>query len=135
MHPIAALQAALVAALEGDEALVALIGEGGVFDAPPRDRAAPYVVIERHDIRQADGDETPGQEHRLLLHCWSDQPSRKAAVAMAELVVMAALDMAAEGLTVTHAEHMRTETVIDAKSGQARAAVMLRFFSEDATPT
>lgn len=135
MHPIAALQTTLVTALAADDALVALIGEGGVFDAPPRDRAAPYVVIERHDMRHADGDATPGQEHRLLLHCWSDQPSRKAAVEIAERVVAVALDVAPEDLVVTHAEHMRTETSIDGKTGQARAAVMLRFFSEAETPT
>lgn len=131
MHPIASLQAALVMALEDDAALTALIGAGGVFDAPPRDRAVPYVVIDRHDIRQRDGDQTPGQEHRLLLHCWSDQPSRKAALEIVELVVAAALaGIVPVGLVVTHADHMRTETGIDTATGQARAAVTLRFLSE-----
>jgi hypothetical protein len=131
MHPIAALQAALVAALDADAALAALIGAGGVFDAPPQNRPAPYVVIDRHDMRQRDGDQSPGQEHRVLLHCWSDQPSRKAALEIAERVVVAALGgLAPVGLTVTHGEHMRTETTIDTATGQARAAVTLRFFSE-----
>ncbi|MCP8884252.1 DUF3168 domain-containing protein [Devosia sp. XJ19-1] len=131
MHPIGALQAALVVALEADVTLVALIGAGGVFDAPPRDRPAPYVVIDRHDIRQRDGDATPGQEHRLLLHCWSDQPSRRAALDIAERVTAVALaGLSPVGLTVTHGEHMRTETAIDTATGQARAAVTLRFFSE-----
>lgn len=131
MHPIASLQAALVTALEADADLTALIGAGGVFDAPPRDRPAPYVVIDRHDIRQHDGDATPGQEHRLLLHCWSEQPSRRAALDIAERVVAVALNgLVPAGLTVTHGEHTRTETAIDTATGQARAAVMLRFFSE-----
>ncbi len=133
MHPIASLQAALVAALEADAALTALIGAGGVFDAPPRDRPAPYVVIDRHDARRRDGDETPGQEHRVLLHCWSDQPSRKAALEIAERVVAVGAGagvLAPIDLAVTHAEHMRTETAIDTATGQARAAVTLRFFSE-----
>jgi hypothetical protein len=131
MHPIANLQAALVAALDADATLTALIGAGGVFDAPPRDRPAPYVVIDRHDMRQRDGDVAPGQEHRLLLHCWSDQPSRKAALDIAERVAAVALvGLVPVGLTVTHGEHMRTETSVDAATGQARAAVMLRFFSE-----
>ncbi|WIY53669.1 DUF3168 domain-containing protein [Devosia sp. YIM 151766] len=130
MHPIAALQAALVTALESDAALAALIGAGGIFDAPPRQRQAPYVVIDRHDMRQRDGDETPGQEHRLLLHCWSDQPSRKAALAIAERVVALALAVAPSALAVTHAGHVRTETMIDKATGQARAAVLLRFLSE-----
>ncbi len=130
MHPIAALQAALVTALEGDAALVALIGAEGVFDAPPRSRKAPYVVIDRHEARQRDADQAPGQEHRLLLHCWSDQPSRKAALEIAERVVAVGLLPAPSGLVVTHAEHMRTETAIDNATGQARAAVLLRFLSE-----
>lgn len=130
MHPIARLQTALVTALGSDSALEALIGAGGVFDAPTKDRPAPYVVIDRHDMRGRDGDLAPGQEHRVLLHCWADQPSRKAALAIAERVVTIGLAVAPVGLTVTHAEHMRTETAIDEKTGQAKAAVMLRFFSE-----
>lgn len=97
MHPIASLQAALVTALEGDGALTALIGAGGVFDAPPRSRPAPYVVIDRHDVRQRDGDLAPGQEHRVLLHCWSDQPSRQAALEIAERVVAVGLGVAPVG--------------------------------------
>jgi hypothetical protein len=131
MHPIARLQAALVDALGADGALTDLIGAGGVFDAPPQNRPAPYVVIDRHDIRQQDGDATPGQEHRVLLHCWSDQPSRRAALDIAERVMAVALGgLVPAGLVVTHGEHMRTETSIDTATGQARAAVMLRFFSE-----
>lgn len=130
MHPIAALQAALVGALGADAQLVALIGAGGVFDAPPRSRPAPYVVIDRHDMRQRDGDATPGQEHRVMLHCWSDQPSRKAALDIAARVALAGLAVVPVGLAVTHAEHVRTETVIDNATGQARAAVLLRFLSE-----
>ncbi len=130
MHPIALLQAALVATLDADAGLTGLIGSVGVFDAPPRSRPAPYVVIDRHDIRQRDGDETPGQEHRVLLNCWSDQPSRKAALDIAQCVVAAGLVLAPVGLAVTHAEHVRTETLIDNATGQARAAVLLRFLSE-----
>lgn len=129
-HPIVQLQAALVAALESDTALGALIGAGGVFDAPPQSRPPPYVVVDRHDVRQRDGDLTPGQEHRVLIHCWADQPSRKAALAIAERVAAARDGLMPAGLSVTHSEHLRTETVIDAKTGQARAAVLLRFFSE-----
>ncbi|MBD8065335.1 DUF3168 domain-containing protein [Devosia sp. PTR5] len=130
MHPIAALQGALVTALRADAALTALIGADGVFDAPPRERPAPYVVIDRHDVRQRDGDQTPGQEHRVLLQCWAGQPSRRAALEIVSRVVAAMAGLLPAGLTVTHAEHLRTETVIDRETGQARAAVTLRFMSE-----
>jgi hypothetical protein len=130
MHPISLLQAALVTALKADADLVAIAGADGVFDAAPNGRPAPYVVIARHDTIQRDGDDSPGQEHRLLLHCWGDQPSRKRALDMAERVVAVALGFAASGITVTHREHVRTETVIDRDTGLARAAVGLRFLSE-----
>lgn len=129
MHPISLVQGALVAALKADAALAALIGDG-VFDAAPKGRAAPYVVIVRHDAIQRDGDIAPGQEHRLLLHCWGDQPSRRRALDMAERVVAVALEFSASGITVTHREHVRTESVIDKDTGNARAAVMLRVMSE-----
>lgn len=130
MHPISLLQGALVTALKADAALVAIAGADGVFDAAPNGRPAPYVVIARHDVIQRDGDGTPGQEHRLLLHCWGDQPSRKRALDMAERVVEVAMAFVAAGITVTHREHVRTETVIDRDTGLARAAVGLRFLSE-----
>ncbi|KKB76412.1 hypothetical protein VW35_16500 [Devosia soli] len=126
-HPIVLLQGALVAALEAD---AALIGAGGVFDAPPQNRPAPYVVIDRHDMRQTDGDGTPGQEHRVMVRCWADRPSRKAALEIAERVMAARSGLAPAGLAVTLAEHVRTETVIDTATGQARAAVLLRFLTE-----
>jgi hypothetical protein len=130
MHPISLLQGALVTALKTDAALVAIVGADGVFDAAPNGRPAPYVVIARHDVVQRDGDETPGQEHRMLLHCWGDQPSRRRALDMAERVVVVALGFAATGITVTHRDHVRTETAIDRDTGLARAAVGLRFLSE-----
>lgn len=130
MHPITLLQAALVTALKSDAELVALVGPDGIFDAVPNGRAAPYVVLVRHDVLQRDADLAAGQEHRLLLHCWGDQPSRKRALDMAERVVAVALGLVGAGIVVTYRGHVRTDTIIDRNTGQARAAVTLRFFSE-----
>jgi hypothetical protein len=131
-HPIVSLQASLLAALGADAGLVALIGEAGVFDAPPKGRAAPYVTLARHDIVVRDTDLAPGQEHRLLIHVWAGRPSRKAALAITERVLAAALDtpLAPEGLIVTLRRHERTDTAIDPATGQARAALTLAFFTE-----
>ena len=130
MHPISLLQGALVSALKADAALVAIIGADGVFDAAPKGRTPPYVVLARHDALNRDGDAAPGLEHRVLVHCWSEQPSRKRALDMVERVVAVALGFAAAGITVTHRQHVRTETVIDRDTGLAKATVTLRFFSE-----
>ncbi len=125
-HPIVALQSALAAALKGDPGLTGV----GVFDAPGRGAVAPYLVIARHDLLPRDGDDAPGFEHRVAIHCWAEDPSRKAALALAERVVAVAEGLAASGLRVTHRMHERTDTAIDLETGQARAAVGLRFFSE-----
>jgi len=133
-HPILALQSTLIPALKADAALVVLIGADAVFDAPPRDRHPPYVVVARHDVLQRDGDAAPAHEHRLLIHVWAREASRKAAVAISERVVAVALGAALDGpdLRITHRQHERTDTAIDLGTGFARAAVALRMFSEPA---
>ena len=125
-HPIVALQAALVAALQADSALAGI----AVFDAPRRGAVAPYVAIARHDLLPRDGDAAPGFEHRVMVHCWAADPSRKAVLVLAECVVAAADGLAPDAVRVTHRLHERTDTAIDLETGQARAAVALKFFSE-----
>lgn len=130
-HPILALQAMLVTALDDDDELVALIGVGRVFDAPPKDVRPPYVVIARHDVLPRDGDLTPGHDHRLLLHVWAAEASRKAVLAVADRVLAVVITADFDGeLRVTHRQHDRTDTVIDRETGFARAAVALRVFTE-----
>lgn len=133
-HPILALQATLIPALKADAALTALIGANAVFDAPPRDQHPPYVVMARHDLLPRDGDLAPGHEHRVLIHVWAREPSRKAALTIAERVLAVALSAALDGpdLRVTHRRHERTDTAIDLDTGFARAAVVLRMLSEPA---
>jgi len=123
-HPILSLQASLVAALRAADI--------AVFDAPPAGRTPPYVVIARHDVLPRDGDATPGHEHRLLLHVWAAEASRRAAVMLAEAVVGVAIgaDLDSDELRVTLRRHDRTDTSMDAATGRARAAVALTFFSE-----
>jgi hypothetical protein len=125
IHPIVALQAALVAALRETPELK-------VFDAPPVGQAPPYVTIARHDVRPRDGDEAPGHEHRLVLHAWAVEASRKAALELADAVIVAALEgeLAPTGLTITLRRHDRTETAVEGKTGRARAAIALTFYTE-----
>lgn len=125
-HPIVALQSALVAALKADAGLTGV----GVFDAPVRGAVAPYLVVARHDLLPRDGDLAPGFEHRIAVHCWAADPSRKAALALAERVVAVAEGLTAAEVRVTHRVHERTDTAVDLETGQARAAVALRFYSE-----
>lgn len=129
---ITILQGRLVAALAGDTELSAMIG--AVVDAPPKGGTAPYVAILSHDVLARDGDLAPGWEHRLVLHAWHPDPSRKAVAGIAARVVAVALEagLSGGGLAVTLARHVRTETRIDPRTGQARAGIHLRFHSEPA---
>src|SRR6218665_944238 len=101
MHPIILLQSTLVTTLRDDPDLAAV----GIFDAPPHGASAPYVAIARHDLLSRDGDAAPGHEHRVTLHVWAGQPSRKAALAIAGRVVAVAEALTVTGLTVTHRQH------------------------------
>ena len=122
-HPLVALQAGLVAAWR--------TAGLAVFDAPPAGQAPPYVTIARHDVLPRDGDTTPGNEHRLLLHVWTDDASRKSAISLVETVVDVALGAALDGgLRVTLRRQDRTDTAIDAVTGRARAAVSMTFYTE-----
>lgn len=130
-HPIVALQGALVAALKADATLTGLIS-GNIFDAPSMDAVAPYIVVARHDLVPRDGDAAPGNDHRVLLHLWHPDASRKAVLAIADRVLTVALGgtLAPAGLLVTNRSHERTDTAIDLETGAARAALTLRFFTE-----
>ena len=133
-HPITELQGALVPALLADSALITALGGDFVFDAPPKGGNRPYVLIARHDLLPRDGDETPGNEHRLTIEIWHSDASRAKALALAERViaVLDAADLDTAGLMVTHRNAVRTDTAIDTRNGGARASVQYRFFSEPA---
>jgi hypothetical protein len=130
-HPIIALQTALVGALRADATLQSLVGSA-IFDAPSRGQVAPYVVIARHDLLPRDADAAPGNDHRVLLHLWHPDTSRKAVLAIADAVAAVLLDgtLTPTGLAVTYRNLDRTDTAVDLATGAARASMILRFFTE-----
>lgn len=132
MNVIDDIQTALVSAWSEDGPLTLLVGAGAVFDAPPKGRQPPYVTILSHAAAPRDGDETPGFEHRMTLHCWSPQPSRRSALEIADRIERVAVTGAVvpENHVLTLRRHIRTETTIDLATGRARAAVSFRFLSE-----
>ena len=83
-HPIVALQKGLVAALSAAPELAGV----GVFDAPQKGAAPPWVAIARHDVLPRDGDLTPGFEHRLVLQCWAPDASRKAVLGLVSAALL-----------------------------------------------
>ncbi len=66
------LQQALHAALSGDAALQAFLGDPAqVFDQVPQDSAFPYLVIGEDTTGPFDTKTEAGMEHRLTIHSWS----------------------------------------------------------------
>jgi hypothetical protein len=74
------LFAAIFAALDGDAALVALVGQDNeglnrIYDTPPQGAAAPYVVIGDETASDYGSSAGDAQEHTVTIHVWSEQPS------------------------------------------------------------
>lgn len=81
-----ALQAAIHAALAGDEDLVALLGGARVHDRAPRGAAHPFVAFGPASDRRLDGDLPPLREHRLALDIHSTAHGRSEAAGIADRI-------------------------------------------------
>lgn len=68
------LQQAVYARLAQDGALADLIT--GIFDAPPPKPVFPFLMLDGGNSRDWSAAGLTGQEHRLLLHVWSDAPGQ-----------------------------------------------------------
>lgn len=78
------LQLAIVAKLEGDATLLALLAGGStsILDNVPEGQSMPFVVYGEH--RTLEWDKTPtenwsgyGHEHTVTIHVWSDYEGKK----------------------------------------------------------
>ncbi|GHA29334.1 hypothetical protein GCM10007989_26140 [Devosia pacifica] len=131
-HPITALQTAMLAALNRDSILQALLGDGSISDAPSIGESAPCIAIARHDIRPYDGDAAPGHEHTLVLSVWHPDADRAAisAIIARVLAVLGEAELSSTDLCVIAIRHQRTRTETEIRSGAMRALVQLRAVSE-----
>ncbi|HVY20474.1 MAG TPA: DUF3168 domain-containing protein [Bauldia sp.] len=84
-HPSLALQKAIVAALIGDSAVGALIGDR-IWDAPPRDATFPYLTIGQVNTTDWSTGSEDGAEHQLTLHAWSRERGKRECYAIAAAV-------------------------------------------------
>tara|TARA_R110002020_G_scaffold189446_4_gene388475 strand:+ start:1279 stop:1677 length:399 start_codon:yes stop_codon:yes gene_type:complete len=127
-----ALQTAVVTRLAGDPDLIAIIGEGRVFDRLISRAEPPYLVMgeaSTSDFSTGDGD---GSEHRFEIEAWTRQNGRRQAVEMAD-AVRAALhdaDLALESAMLINLRHDRTVSRRVAKSGLHVARLRFRAVTE-----
>jgi hypothetical protein len=130
--PLLAIQAALVAHLNGDAGLVALLGGPRVFAQAPAATVAPWIAVE--DARRRDyGVSGPAaHEHRLALVCVSREPGAKQALELAERVAVAseAAALAPEGARLVSIAATSIETLRPGRDGLRRARVVLRAVTE-----
>ena len=133
-HPIIDLQTQILAKLNADAALVSLVGADAIFDMPPKGKKGIFLTILRHDIIIRDADLAPGYDHRLQVRIWGEGPNRSSVLAPAERVVsvLKQTNISSPILSVTHVNHVRTDTQIDLKTGRATATIFFRILSEPA---
>jgi hypothetical protein len=72
-----ALQAAVVAALLDDAAVVALV-DARVYDAPPRNAVFPYVALGPAGVTDWSTGTEAGAEHALAITVWSRERGKRA---------------------------------------------------------
>lgn len=75
-RPTLALQKAVVAALLGDAAVTAAVGDR-LYDAPPREPVFPYVTIGETRVSDWSTGTEEGAEHRLSLQVWSRERGKR----------------------------------------------------------
>ncbi|MBN9061314.1 MAG: hypothetical protein BGP06_15255 [Rhizobiales bacterium 65-9] len=84
--PLLALQGAIVATLNGDAALVALLGGEKTFEHAPPGTTHPWIAFEEMRSTTADVSGYATREHRIALLCVSRQPGTREALAIASRV-------------------------------------------------
>jgi hypothetical protein len=84
--PAAEVQKAIHAALAGDAALVALLGEARVHDHAPPDVAFPYVTFGRTSVYDWSTGTESGTEQLLTLHVWSKGKGKKEVHALMDAI-------------------------------------------------
>lgn len=127
--PQSALSTSIVAALNDNAALTAIIGANAVHDRLLTRAAMPYVVLREITSTEWGADNDGGLEHQIALDAWSSIPGHREAQAIAGLVRQS-LDNArltlAGGVTLVSLLHVKTRTRREAKTDAHVAEMVFR---------
>lgn len=127
--PQSALSTSIVAALNANAALAAIIGANAVHDRLLIRAAMPYVVLREITSTEWGADNDGGLEHQIALDAWSSIPGHREAQAIAGLVRQS-LDNArltlAGGVTLVSLLHVKTRTRREAKTDAHVAEMVFR---------
>ncbi len=97
-------------------ALAAVPGVTGVFDGPPPDQPAPYLVIGPDVVADWSSKSTTGHEHRVSISVWDAGPGMARAKRIAGDVeaVLRGLDGEADGHRIVSSQFVRSLALSDA---------------------
>ena len=128
-------QSELVAALRSDAALTAALGSSNIFDGAPKATEPPYIVIERLDAREIDGQMIKLLRVEIEWAIWLNQMHRNNGFTIAKT-----LDEALKTTTPASANFKlisylskRTQSRIDRKTGWTKIVLSSVFSIEDLT--
>lgn len=127
-----ALQRAVVARLEADPDVTAIIGAGRIFDRPLTRAEPPYLVLGESVTRDFSTGDDHGSEHRFEIEAWSKHNGRKQAVELAD-AVRAALheaDLTLENAVLINLRHEQTTSRRVPKIGLHVARLKFRAVTE-----
>ena len=128
----AALQAALIARLRGDDALDALVA-GRIWDGEPAKRMFPYVTVSRVESRpvRADGG---GVEQVLTLtgHSRFEGLEETRAISAAIRAALHEADLTAEGVRVVNPRVTFADVFGSPEGRRSHAVVRVRAVTEEA---
>lgn len=127
--PQSALSTSIVAALNDNAALAAIIGANAVHDRLLTRAAMPYVVLREITSTEWGADNDGGLEHQIALDAWSSTSGHREAQAIAGLIRQS-LDNArltlAGGVTLVSLLHVKTRTRREAKTDAHVAEMVFR---------
>ncbi len=81
--------AAIYTALNGDTALIALVGSGQVFNGVKAGTAAPYIDIGDDTGNDYGSSVIDAQEHTITIHSYTEQPVASMSARLALFAIMA----------------------------------------------
>ena len=84
--PVAELQKAIHAALAGDAAVLALLGEVRLYDHAPANVPFPYITFGRTSVYDWSTGTESGTEQLVSLHVWSKGKGRRETLEIMEAV-------------------------------------------------
>lgn len=128
------LQQALIAALNLDTALLALVGGARVFDHPPLRARLPYVTLGVTLTNDWSTSTEEGSEHILTLHSWTESNSRQQAheIEAAIVTAISSLSPSLSGHRLINARHQFSEIRRDPEGDAFHGIIRFRLVTEPA---